>query len=298
MSTAANAVLGFIGLGVMGESMCSNMVRKSGCPLYAYDVQQAPVQRVAQLGAVGCASVQEVARHAEIVFLSLPSIVQVEQVCTGPEGLVEAAGKVRIVVDMSTSDVTRTRALHDKLQAHGITLIDAPVARMRQAAKDGTLLVSVGARKADFDHIKPYLDCVGTDIVHCGESGSGQIVKIMNNMVVFMTVHALAEAITIGRAAGMDGKVLLEALSQGSADSFVLRHPGLKALVPDVFPEKAFPVDYAIKDILLALELAKSGHVDAKAAQLTHSLLEQTRQAGFSKEYYPVMVRLIERGYQ
>ncbi|MDF3861040.1 NAD(P)-dependent oxidoreductase [Achromobacter denitrificans] len=289
--------LGFIGLGVMGEPMCANLVRKSGHPVYVTDISPAPVDRIAELGGHGCASVEEVARNAEIVFLSLPSIAQVEQVCTGPGGLVEAAGRVRVVVDMSTSDVARTRQLAQTLRGHGILLIDAPVARMREAARQGTLMITVGASQEDYEAVLPYLSCMGTDVLLCGGIGNGQVVKIMNNMVVFMTVHALAEAITIGRSAGVDGKLLLDALSKGSADSFVLRNPGQKALAAETFPEKTFPTEYAIKDILLALELARQGEVDARAASLTHDLLERTRAAGYVKEYYPVMVKLIERGY-
>lgn len=290
--------LGFIGLGVMGEPMCSNLVRKSNHRVYVNDLDSAPVQRIAAEGGVACGSIAEVAQAAEIVFLSLPSIVQVEQVCLGPNGLAGAKSKVRIIVDMSTSDVTRTRKLAERLREREIVLIDAPVARMRQAARDGTLMITVGSTPAHFQEITPYLSCMGTDVIHCGGIGNGQVVKIMNNMVVFMTVHALAEAITIGRSAGVDGTLLFNALSKGSADSFVLRNPGQKALAPDNFPEKAFPTEYAIKDIMLALELAKEGKVDARAAKLTHSLLEQTRSAGFVKEYYPIMVRLIEKGYK
>ena len=115
--------LGFIGLGVMGEPMCANLVRKSGHPVYVADISPEPVARIGALGGHACASIIEVAQTTEIVFLSLPSIVQVEQVCTGPGGLVEAAGRVRIVVDMSTSDVGRTRRLAEVLRGHGILLI-------------------------------------------------------------------------------------------------------------------------------------------------------------------------------
>jgi len=296
--TNGKAVLGFIGLGVMGEPMCANLVRKSGHTVHVTDLNPEPAQRLAELGAVASASIAEVANAADIIFLSLPSIAQVEEVCLGTGGIVEAAGKVRTVVDMSTSDVARTRALAERLSEHGIQLIDAPVARMRQAAKDGTLLITVGATEAQFETVRPFLECMGSDVVLCGGTGNGQVVKIMNNMVVLMTVHALSEAVTIGRAAGVDGAVLLETLTKGSADSFVLRNPGLKALARDEFPEKTFPTEYAIKDIMLALTLANNGKVDAKAAKLTHSLLEQTRDAGFIKEYYPVMVRMIEKGYQ
>lgn len=292
--TQDKTTLGFIGLGVMGEPMCANLVRKSGCTVHVTDLSPEPVGRIAELGAVGLGTVAEVAHAAEIVFLSLPGIAQVEQVCLGADGIVAAAGKVRVVVDMSTSDVARTRALAGKLAGHGITLIDAPVARMREAAKQGTLMITVGGTEADVARVSPYLHCMGTDILHCGGTGNGQVVKIMNNMIVFMTVNALAEAITIGRAAGVDGTLLFDALGKGSADSFVLRNPGQKSLATNTFPENAFPTEYAIKDILLALELARQGNVNAEAARHTHAMLEKTRAAGFVKEYYPIMVKLIE----
>lgn len=294
----SSKVLGFIGVGVMGEFMCANLVRSGKGKVHVYDVQPEPVGRLAQMGAVACESLKQLAQDTDIVFLSLPSISQVEEVCLGDGGLFsEGKGRIKFVVDMSTSDVARTRELALALQKQGVTLIDAPVARMREAAKNGTLLITVGAEPNTFEMIKPYLETMGSDIVLCGQTGCGQVVKIMNNMIVFMTVQALAESLVIGKRAGVDPALMFDALTKGSADSFVLRNPGLKALSKDTFPEKTFPTEYAIKDIRLALTLAEDGKVDAKAAKLTHSLLEQTRDAGFVKEYYPVMVKLIEKGY-
>jgi 3-hydroxyisobutyrate dehydrogenase-like beta-hydroxyacid dehydrogenase len=237
-----------------------------------------------------------VARAADLIFLSLPSGAEVEEVCLGRDGIAAAGGRVHTVVDMSTSPPRLTRELAERMAAKGITFVDAPVARMRQAAKDGTLSIMVGGAKEVFEAIRPFLACMGTDITHCGDVGAGQAVKILNNMVVFMTVHALAEALTIGRKAGLDGKLLFDVMSMGSADSFALRTPGQRALVPNSFPEDTFPTDYAIKDIKLALELASEGGVDPKAAKLTHSLLEATSRAGFARNYYPAMIRLIDPG--
>jgi 3-hydroxyisobutyrate dehydrogenase-like beta-hydroxyacid dehydrogenase len=135
---------------------------------------------------------------------------------------------------------------------------------------------------------------MGTEITHCGDTGSGQVVKILNNMVVFMTVHALAEALSIGRRAGVDGGLLFDVMSKGSADSFALRTPGQKALVPNSFPDNTFPTDYAIKDIKLALELAEQGGIGARSAELTAALLQKASRAGFSKAYYPAMINLID----
>jgi 3-hydroxyisobutyrate dehydrogenase-like beta-hydroxyacid dehydrogenase len=179
---------------------------------------------------------------------------------------------------------------------HGITLVDAPVAGMRARAHAGTLSIMVGGSVETFAAVQPHLAQMGADITHCGETGFGQVVKALNNMVVFMTVNALAEAITIGRAAGIDAKLLFETMSKGSSDSAALRTPGLKHLVPDHFPEDAFPADYALKDIGLALELARDVGVDAPAARHTRDLLEATSRAGYGRNYYPAMVKLIEKG--
>jgi 3-hydroxyisobutyrate dehydrogenase-like beta-hydroxyacid dehydrogenase len=288
--------LGFIGLGVMGERMCQNLVAKAGKPVFGTDTRSEPVERLARQGLRPCASIAEVARAADVVFLSLPSGAEVEDVCFGTGGLVETAGRTHIIVDMSTTSVGATRALHARLAGHGITFVDAPVAGMRQRAQDGTLSIMVGGTSETFAAVQPLLAHMGRDVTHCGDVGCGQTVKVLNNMVVFMTVNALAEAITIGRRAGLDAALLFETMSKGSSDSAALRTPGLKHLVPDHFPEDAFPTDYALKDIRLALELAQQTGVNAEAAQHTCALLEATSRAGYGRNYYPAMVKLIEKG--
>jgi 3-hydroxyisobutyrate dehydrogenase-like beta-hydroxyacid dehydrogenase len=287
--------LGFIGLGVMGEPMCANLAAKSGRPVHGFDMRTEPVQRLTEKGLKACAAIADVAHAADVVFLSLPTGREVEEVCLGKGGLVEASGRVHTIVDMSTSPAKLTRELAQQLAPHGITLIDAPVARMRQAARDGTLSIMVGGPREAFDAVRPFLACMGSDITHCGDVGAGQVVKALNNMVVFMTVNALAEARAIGRSAGVDTTLLFETMAKGSADSFALRTPGLKFLATDQFPENTFPTDYAIKDIRLALELAAQGGVAAEAARHTCELLEATSKAGYGANYYPVMVKLIEK---
>jgi 3-hydroxyisobutyrate dehydrogenase-like beta-hydroxyacid dehydrogenase len=287
--------LGFIGLGVMGEPMCANLMTKSGRVVYGTDVKRAPVERLAARGLKACASVAEVAAAADVIFLSLPSGREVEEVCLAAGGIVPSGGRVHTVVDMSTSPPKLMGELSEKLAARGLTFLDAPVARTRQAARDGTLSIMVGGPTEACEALRPYFSCMGTEVTHCGGPGAGQVVKILNNMVLFMTGQALAEALTIARRAGVDGKLLFEVMSKGSSDSFALRNHGLKAMVPGVFPEDAFPVDYAIKDITLALDLAAQGGVTAKAARTACDLLEAASRAGFRAEYWPVVVKMIEK---
>jgi 3-hydroxyisobutyrate dehydrogenase-like beta-hydroxyacid dehydrogenase len=283
--------LGFVGLGVMGSRMCANLVRRSHRPVLVFDPVPEAVAAAVEVGARACDGIAALAAGTDIVFLSLPSITQVESVCAD---IIAQPRRPRIVVDMSTSDVTRTRALAERMLAAGVTLVDAPVARLRQAAEAGTLLVTVGADPDTFAALQPLLGCMGSDIVQAGEVGSGQVLKIMNNMVLFLNMNALAEALAIGRAAGVDPHTLFSTLALGSADSFALRNTGSATLLVDEFPVKAFPTDYAIKDLALALQLAAESDVPVGAAQQTMNLLQRAHDAGLGDAYYPVMIKVIE----
>lgn len=283
--------IGFIGLGVMGSAMCANLARKSSLPVHVFDTSKEALAEAVASGAQAAESAAAVARAADIVFLSLPSIDQVETVCAE---LARAGERLTTIVDMSTSDVARTRALAKTLGERGIALIDAPVARTREAAVKGTLMISVGASDAGFAAVQPLLALMGSDVLHCGPVGNGQTIKILNNMLVFMTVNALSEIITLGRRAGFDGETLFNLLSKGSADSFVLRNHGMKSLVPDSFPEKVFPLVYAIKDAGLALNLAREADFEPHIANYTYDLMCRARDAGFGQNYHPAIVQLVD----
>jgi len=283
--------LGFIGLGVMGGPMCANLIRESGRPVLVHDISEQARRAAAEIGGIVAPDVPSLAEGSDIVFLSLPSIAQVETVCAE---ILQAGSRPRIVVDMSTSDVSRTRALAERLRGDGVLLVDAPVARLRQAAQDGTLLIAVGAPREQFEELLPLLSCMGSDVVHAGGVGNGQVIKILNNMVVFQNMNALAEALAVGRAAGVDGKLLFETLSLGSADSFALRRSAMATMAVDNFPLRTFPTTYAIKDMGLALQLAADAGLQLRSAEETMRLLERTRDAGYVDEYYVAMVKLID----
>jgi 3-hydroxyisobutyrate dehydrogenase-like beta-hydroxyacid dehydrogenase len=152
----------------------------------------------------------------------------------------------------------------------------------------------VGADEPTFTALRPYLSCMGTDVVHAGGVGAGQVFKIMNNMVLFINMNAIAEALAIGRAAGVDPEKLFSTLSLGSADSFALRNTATATMLPDEFPERAFPVDYAMKDLRLALQLADDSAVPVGSARQTMDLLQRAHDAGLGAAYYPVMIKVIE----
>ena len=289
---AAEQSLGFIGLGVMGEPMCANLARKSEQPVFATDLRPEPLDRLARAGVRPCGSLAEVAMSADLIFLSLPGGAEVAEVVRAI--LAYPARRARVIVDCSTAPVRLTRALAEEARALRVDYADAPVARTRAAARDGTLSIMVGASPALFAAIRPYLATMGREISHCGPVGSGQVVKLLNNMMLFEIGSALAEAMSIGRRAGVAEEVLLESLSKGSSDSFALRNHAMKAMLPRRFPEDAFGVDYALKDMDYALELARDAGVRADGAEVARRRLEAARAQGFGRNYWPVILRVVD----
>jgi 3-hydroxyisobutyrate dehydrogenase-like beta-hydroxyacid dehydrogenase len=273
--------VGFIGLGVMGEPMCRNILAKSGHKVRVFDLDAA-----ADVGAL--------VRACEVVLVSLPSGKVLVELARAPGGLLAHMRQGQIFVDLGTSAVKLTRELAAEFATRGVRYLDAPVARTRQAAEAGTLSVMVGGDAATFEEIRMILACCASDITHCGAIGSGQVTKILNNMVLFQTVAALSEAYAIAHHAGFDPKLIFETMSKGSGDSFALRNHGAKAIIPQMFPARAFSVEYARKDLSYALELALEHGIDAAGARRVDALFEQAIAKGLGEPYFPVISRLVD----
>ncbi|MCR6735962.1 MAG: NAD(P)-dependent oxidoreductase [Afipia sp.] len=286
--------IGFIGLGVMGEPICRNLARKTGMPVFGFDRADEPQQRLEAVGVRPAASLAELARQCDVIFMALPSGKHVQAVCDGADGLLNYAEARHTIVDLGTSPVEASRDLAKRFAAKGAAYADAPIARTRQAAEEGTLSVMVGADAAIFARLHPLIATFATDITHCGAVGAGQVVKILNNMVLMQTVVALSEALETAKRAGLDGKLLFETLAKGSADSFALRNHGVKAILPDTFPERAFSTEYARKDITYALDLARSVDIKLQGAELADKLLGEAIDSGYGDLYWPVLARVIK----
>jgi 3-hydroxyisobutyrate dehydrogenase-like beta-hydroxyacid dehydrogenase len=290
--------IGFIGLGVMGEPMCRHLLQKGkDATVLIADLDPAPLQRLADCGAQALPNVRAVFDAADMVFMSLPSGKQVEQVVKDSGWLdAEAADRAACtLVDLGTTPVDLTRELAQQLSANGIDYMDAPVARTRQAAEQGTLAIMAGGSESVYERVAPWLRLFASDVMHCGGHGSGQVVKILNNMVLFQTVMGLSEALAVGEAAGVSGQTLFNALANGSADSFALRNHGMKALLPDTFPLQAFSTQYANKDLDYALQLAEAGGYRLQGAETVQRLFATATEQGFGDHYWPVIGRVVER---
>jgi 3-hydroxyisobutyrate dehydrogenase-like beta-hydroxyacid dehydrogenase len=288
-------VIGFVGLGVMGGPMCRNIALKHGGEVIAFDLNSAAFAALEGTKARRAQTLEELAQHADVVFMSLPGGQQVEQVCLGPQGLAGVARLPSVIVDLSTTTVAVARSLAEQLSLKGVSFADAPVARTREAAQRGELSIMVGADAALYAQIEPLLRYMGSDVTHCGGVGCGQVVKLINNALVFENTVAIAEMMVVGERSGVAPAVLLDAVSKGSGDSFALRNHARKAMMPRQFPEKSFPPEYVLKDIGYVLELARQVGVSAHVTQLAERYYSATATQGWSGRYYPAVIEIVDR---
>lgn len=295
MASRQAPVIGFVGLGVMGGAMCRNMALKHDGQVVAYDTVAAAFATLDGTRAIRAGSIAEVAERADIVFLSLPGGPQVESVCLGEGGLTSRPRKPGAIVDLSTTTVDLARNVAQRLSPLGVAFADAPVARTREAAQRGELSVMVGAPDPLYARIEPLLRHIGTDVTHCGDIGCGQVVKLVNNALVFENTLALAEMMVVGQRAGVQPATLLDAVSKGSGDSFALRNHGRKAMLPREFPEKSFPPEYALKDLGYLLELASQVGVSARVARLAERYYAAAAENGWAGRYYPAVIEVVDR---
>lgn len=284
--------LGFIGLGVMGSGMCANLVRKHGGRVEVYDLDSGAVAAQVAGGAFAAGSAGAAAHEAEIIFLSLPGGRQVASVC---KEIANNAQPGAVVVDLSTTSVAEAREVNALLAENDIAFADAPVARTRQAAVDGTLSIMVGASDDLFTRIAPLLAHMGSDVTHCGEVGCGQVVKLINNCLLFENVVAISEMMVVAERAGVTAEKLIEAVGLGSGNSFALQNHGKKAMAPREFPLKAFPSTYTLKDLGYAIELAEQMGIEPRVARLAASFYQEAVDEGIGEEYFPAIIKLVDK---
>ena len=240
-------------------------------------------------GAKVADDVKDIFKFSDLVITCLPGGNFVEDLYFGKSNNISNIKNNQFIVDMSTSQPDLMVRLEDEIKIKGSHFADAPIARTRQAAIDGTLAIMVGSTTNVYNKILPTLKYMGNDIMHCGKVGSGQLTKILNNMILFETVVALSEAANIAENYGMDVESLYENITKCSGDSFALRNHGLKSIAKNNFPTPAFSSEYALKDLTYALELGKKLNVKMPGALSAKELLKTSIQNGDKDLYFPVM---------
>jgi 3-hydroxyisobutyrate dehydrogenase len=286
--------VGFIGLGAMGGPMARN-VMKNGYSLTVYDIIRERMTALLEAGAASATSCKEVAEESEVVITMLPSSPHVREAILGNGGVSEGIREGSILIDMSTIDPMTTREINNRLSDRGVKMLDAPVARGVSAAVAGTLSIFVGGERDVFERCKALLSTMGEAIDFVGGSGAGEVVKLVNNLILAINVCALSEGMVLGVKAGVKADVLYKALSEGSADSFALQNHLKKFTLKGKFEKGVFPVEYIIKDLNLALKTAQGHHVPQYFGSLALQAYESAVAAGYGDRYYPVVVKVLER---
>ena len=265
----------FIGLGTMGRPMAERLVR-SGEDVRCHRIKE-PSRYLVELGAKEAATALEAAKEADFVVLMLPDTPQVEEVLFGAEGVVASLKPGAVVIDMSSISPVATRDFAAKVGKAGAHYLDAPVSGGEIGAREGTLSIMVGGAENIFQRALPLLQKMGKNITHVGDVGSGQVCKVANQIIVALTIEAVAEAFVLAEHAGVDLSKVRNALLGGFAQSRILVVHGQRMIEGTFNP--GFALKLHRKDLNLATDAAKSLHISlpntAATAQLMNSALAQ-----------------------
>lgn len=286
-----NPTVGFIGLGIMGRPMARNVLA-AGFQLVVYDLMPEPVQELVAAGATAATSPAEVARVADVVLLCLPDSPDVEAAMTGDQGLLAGVRPGQIVVDMSTISPVTARAMAEKAAAKGVKLLDAPVSGGQVGAVNGTLSIMVGGDAGALEQVRPVLSAMGKTILHLGESGAGQVAKACNQLVIAVTIEAVAEAMVLASKAGVDPAKVRAALLGGYAYSRVLEGHGERFLERNFTP--GFRTRLQYKDLNIALDAGRAYGAPMPAAALVHQLYAAMMARGKGDLDHSALVTLLE----
>jgi 2-hydroxy-3-oxopropionate reductase len=283
--------VGFIGPGIMGRPMALNLM-KGGHKLWAYARRPEALQPLTAAGATACATPAEVAKHADIIFTMVSDTPDVESVIFGEQGIIENARSGSVIVDMSTISPTATKVFAERLAKQGIDMLDAPVSGGETGAINGTLSIMVGGKSKAFERVKPLFECMGKNIVHIGDNGTGQVAKACNQIVVAVTIEAVAEALTFARKTGADPAKVREALMGGFAGSKIMEVHGKRMLDNDFKP--GFKVGLHQKDMRIVMETAHQLGMALPAAAMVTQHLNALMGTGCTDLDSAAIVKVVE----
>ncbi|MDP7975716.1 MAG: NAD(P)-dependent oxidoreductase [TACK group archaeon] len=283
--------LGFIGLGIMGSGMAKNLLR-AGFPLTVYNRTKSKAEALGNEGAVVVDTPAEVAQRSDAVFEIVTDAPDVEQVLFGKGGVVEGKHDGLIFVDESTNSPSHAKAFSERLSELGIEFLDAPVTGGDKGAREGTLTIMVGGKKEVFERVKPAFQAMGKTVVYAGEAGSGQALKLANQIVVGVDMLALVEAMVIAQRAGISMDTLYEVLSSGAGNSFTVQSYMPRIMKGDMEP--GFRAAHLRKDLHYVIEMAHEFNVPLPGAALLLQLYNSLVASGKGERGTQALIQLYE----
>ncbi|MFA6470429.1 MAG: 2-hydroxy-3-oxopropionate reductase [Candidatus Latescibacterota bacterium] len=284
-------MLGFIGLGIMGKPMAKNLI-KAGFSLVVYDVNQAPVAELVSLGAIAVSSPAEVAARTEKIITMLPDGPDVEAVVSGANGILVAAGSKTVLIDMSSISPTISKRIAGMLAAKGARTLDAPVSGGEPGAINAQLAIMVGGPDDLFNEAKPIFEALGKSAVLVGDTGAGQITKLVNQILVAIHLEAMGEALLLASKADVDPLKVYEAIKGGLAGSNVLNAKVPLVLARNFKP--GFKIRLHQKDLKNALEAADSLDLDLPVTAMVQDMITTLVREGKGEEDHGGILQVLE----
>jgi 3-hydroxyisobutyrate dehydrogenase-like beta-hydroxyacid dehydrogenase len=287
--------VGFIGLGNMGGPVASH-IQRAGFPMVVFDLREKATRSFRERGAKVADSASELARESDVIITALPAPMDVEQVSTGNNGILQGIRPKSIYVDISTSPPSLIRQLEPLFSARGAFVLDAPVASGQPGAARGIHEVMVGGDKEIFERVKPVLCTFGDQVLHAGPLGSGSICKLVHQMINSTISQAIAEGLTLGVKAGVETKTLWECVRRGMVGRMhVLHFQVPQTVFRNNFETDTFPLKLLRKDVGLATALGRDLNVPLPLASIAEQQLVEALNRGWGdKSAYTVNFLLQE----
>jgi 2-hydroxy-3-oxopropionate reductase len=284
--------VGFIGLGIMGRPMAANLM-EAGYELVLYNRTRQKAEALAEAGRGEVAgSPREVAENSDIIITMLPDSPQVREVVAGEDGILEGIEGGSLLIDMSTISPVVTEELAVAVEERGASMLDGPVSGGDVGAQEGTLSIMVGGGEADFERAKPLFEVMGGTVNHVGPTGTGQVTKAANQIVVALTIEAVSEALVLGAQGGVAPEKILDVLSGGLAGNKVMEVKREKFLSHDFSP--GFRSELHHKDLGIALAAGREYGVALPVTALVDQMLLTMKKKGWGGEDHSALLRVIE----
>ncbi|MDP7613634.1 MAG: 2-hydroxy-3-oxopropionate reductase [SAR202 cluster bacterium] len=284
--------IGFVGLGIMGKPMAIN-ISKAGLPLTVFDRHSENVDDLVASGATAGNSPADVGEKSDIIITMVQNSPESEQAITGSGGILSGASRNNLVIDMSSIEPRVSQIIADKCTSKGVKFIDAPVSGGEPFAKSGDLAIMAGGNDDDFKRAKPIFEIVGKSSVLCGETGAGNVTKLANQIIVGANIHALSEAMVLGKKAGVNPETIYNAIKGGLAGSNVMNAKGPMMYERNFDP--GFRIELHFKDINNAMATAKELNVPLQVTANLQQVLTSLVEMGDGKNDHSAILRYVER---
>lgn len=280
--------IGFIGLGIMGESMCENIVKKHNDTVYCNDHKQSQIDKLASFGAVGCATNTEVAEKADIIITMIPTSAHVKEAYTE---MLPYLKEGKICIDMSTIEPDKSVDVANMVKAKGAQFADCPVVRSKADAIAGTLGVLAGCEKEVFDIIEPILGYMGSKVIYMGENGMGLAAKICHNTLVAQIQNGVNETLNLAQKLGISIDNFADAVAAGGAQNFYMNAQREKLKNEDW--STAFSLENMCKDITICSKISKEMEFDMPGMRAAKSAIDKAMERGWGKEDFRQTYRIV-----